>query len=514
MLLPQRIDRFFEVLFGRRGRELFNRPVLIVFDPEGIEEIAKNILMRADEPDLEKMRSDGVVCGTPEGVLHPGVAFRRLFALDEHRTKTALLRQRFDRGLIQLALVPVQMGEQVVGQFRVKAGEDLVRLKHWGADGRRRVRRCKPCAQPTVSDLARSPMTSAARTPIKSLSLTELGDRLAALEQPSFRAKQVAEWIYVKRVKSFEAMTNLPAALRKTLAEAFSFDALETVRVLGSEDTTRKFLFRLEDGSLIESVLIPASPALYGEASDRRTLCVSTQVGCAYGCKFCASGLDGWSRNLLASEIVEQILKVEEASGERVNNLVFMGMGEPLANFTNVMRAIEILNAPWGVGIGARHITLSTSGLAPQIRQLADQPLQVRLAISLHGAIDEVRQQIMPVNKKYPLNVLLEACEYYASKKKQRLTFEYILIENVNDRPQDATALARIARRANAKVNCIPYNTVEGLPWKRPSERRQDEFMAILDQADIPATIRREKGHDISAACGQLRRQTMQAPAE
>jgi 23S rRNA (adenine2503-C2)-methyltransferase len=362
-----------------------------------------------------------------------------------------------------------------------------------------------------VSDFADPLMTAASRTPIKSLTLAELGDRLAALGQPSFRAGQVMEWIYGKRVKSFEAMTNLPATLRSTLAEEFSFDSLEIVRVLGSEDTTRKYLFRLHDGSLIESVLIPASPALYGEASDRRTLCVSTQVGCAYGCKFCASGLDGWSRNLLASEVVEQIVKVEEASGEKVNNLVFMGMGEPLANFTNVMRAIEILNAPWGVGIGSRHITVSTSGLAPQIRQLADQPLQIRLAISLHGATDEVRQQIMPVNKKYPLEVLLEACDYYAAKKKQRLTFEYILIEGVNDRPQDASALARVARRTGAKVNCIPYNTVEGLTWKRPSERRQDEFMAVLEQADIPATIRREKGHDIAAACGQLRRQTTQS---
>jgi len=346
-------------------------------------------------------------------------------------------------------------------------------------------------------------------TPIKSLTLDDFAGRFGELGQPAYRAKQVLEWIYTKRAKDFAAMTNLPAALRSALAEQYSFDALEVVRVLGSEDTTRKFLFRLSDGALIESVLIPASPALYGEASDRRTLCVSTQVGCAYGCKFCASGLDGWSRNLHAGEIVEQILKIEEIGGERVNNLVFMGMGEPLANFANVMQAIGILNAPWGVGIGARHITLSTSGLAPQIRQLADQPLQVRLAISLHGATDEVRQQIMPVNRKYPLEVLLEACEYYAQRKKQRITFEYILIEEINDRPQDAIALAKVVRRIGAKVNCIPYNKVEGLDWKRPSEQRQDDFMAILKEGDIPATIRREKGHDIAAACGQLRRQVL-----
>jgi 23S rRNA (adenine2503-C2)-methyltransferase len=346
-------------------------------------------------------------------------------------------------------------------------------------------------------------------TPIKSLTLDDLAARLDALGQPAFRAKQVAEWLYTKRAKDFASMTNLPAALRSQLAQSFSFDALENIRVLGSEDTTRKYLFRLSDGALIESVLIPASPALYGDASDRRTLCVSTQVGCAYGCKFCASGLDGWSRNLHAGEIVEQVLEAEELSGERVSNLVFMGMGEPLANLQNVMHAIEIINAPWGVGIGARRITLSTSGLAPQIRALADQPLQVRLAISLHGATDEVRQQIMPVNRKYPLEVLLDACDYYAQRKKQRMTFEYILIEDINDRPQDAEALVRVARRVGAKVNCIPYNSVEGLEWKRPSEHRQDVFMNILDQAGIPATIRREKGHDIAAACGQLRRQTM-----
>ncbi|MEQ1862059.1 MAG: 23S rRNA (adenine(2503)-C(2))-methyltransferase RlmN [Chthoniobacteraceae bacterium] len=347
------------------------------------------------------------------------------------------------------------------------------------------------------------------RTPIKSLTLDDLGARFDAIGQKAYRAKQVIEWIYRKRVKDFAAMSNLPAELRAQLDAEFSFDALEVVRVLGSEDTTRKFLLRLADGALIESVLIPASPALYGEASDRRTLCVSTQVGCAYGCKFCASGLDGFSRNLHAGEIVEQVLKVEEVSGEKVNNLVFMGMGEPLANFANVMRSIEIINAHWGIGIGARHITLSTSGLAPQIRQLADVPLQVRLAISLHGATDEVREKIMPVNRKYPLHVLLDACEEYSERKRQPIFFEYILIENVNDRPEDAEAFVRIAHRIPSKVNCIPYNTVEGLEWTRPSEARQDAFMAVLRRAGVRATIRREKGHDIAAACGQLRRQTM-----
>lgn len=352
------------------------------------------------------------------------------------------------------------------------------------------------------------------RTSIHSLTLAQLQDQLVSMGHPAYRAAQVLEWVYVKRVEGFEHMSNLPAALRSRLAEEFAFHVLAPVRVLGSADTTRKYLFRLEDGALIESVLIPASPALYGEPSDRRTLCVSTQVGCAYGCKFCASGLDGWSRNLSAGEIVGQILRVEALSGERVSNLVFMGMGEPLANFANLQQALEILNGSWGVAIGARRITISTSGLAPQIRRLADTPLQVRLAISLHGATNEVRQQIMPVNRKYPLEELLEACAYHASRKKQRITFEYILIEGINDRREDAIALVEVANRIKAKVNCIPYNTVEGLSWKRPSEERLDAFMAVLERYNVPATIRREKGHDIAAACGQLRRQTLGAAAE
>ena len=345
------------------------------------------------------------------------------------------------------------------------------------------------------------------QTHIKSQRLDELEATFSTLGQPAYRAKQVLQWLYHKRVKSFEQMTDLPAALRAQLAETFAFDDLAPVRKLGSNDTTQKFLFQLGDGNLIESVLIPASPALYGEMSDRRTICVSTQVGCAYGCKFCASGLDGFSRNLKAGEIVEQILKVEEIGGEKTNNIFFMGMGEPMANYENLMRAITIINAPWGIGLGARHITVSTSGIAPRIRDFADQPLQIRLAISLHGATDEVRQQIMPVNRKYNLETLLDACDYYQQRKKQRLTFEYILIEGVNDTEEQAVALAKHANRLGAKVNLIPYNKVEGLPWDRPSVRRQDAFHDILKRQKVAATIRREKGHDIDAACGQLRLQ-------
>jgi 23S rRNA (adenine2503-C2)-methyltransferase len=351
-------------------------------------------------------------------------------------------------------------------------------------------------------------VATALKPDFRSLYLSELTQRLEAMGEPSYRADQIVEWLYRKRVRFFAEMTDLPQALRERLANDFAFENLETVRVLGSRDTTRKFLFRLGDGNLIESVLIPASPALYGDRSDRHTICVSTQVGCAYGCKFCASGLDGFSRNLGVNEIVDQIIAVEREAEEKIDNIVFMGMGEPLANFENLMAAIRIINAPWGLGIGARHITLSTSGLVPQIKKLADEPLQIRLAISLHGANDEVRNQIMPINRRYNVEKLLEACHYYATRKKQRLTFEYILIAGINDSDEQARLLARHAAKIQAKVNLIPYNTVQGLSWARPSRNRQEKFLSILRGQRVAATLRREKGHDIDAACGQLRLQT------
>lgn len=302
--------------------------------------------------------------------------------------------------------------------------------------------------------------------------LEELADFLEKRGAPSYRAKQITDWIYKKRVAFFDAMTDLPNELRAELTAKFETPKTEVVRVLGSKDTTQKFLFRLRDQNLIESVLIPASPALYGQPSDRRTICVSSQVGCAYGCKFCASGLDGFTRNLDAGEIVQQLIEIENLSGEKIDNVVFMGMGEPLANLKNVLRAIRIINAAWGLGIGARHITISTSGLAPQIRDLANEPAQFCLALSLHGATDEVRGNIMPVNKRYPLKVLLEACDYYVAKK-GRLTFEYILIAGINDTDEQAREVAKIARRLSAKINLIPYNAVEGLDWSRPSPARE-----------------------------------------
>ncbi len=329
--------------------------------------------------------------------------------------------------------------------------------------------------------------------------------------EPEYRRKQLVEWVFAKKAASFEAMTNLPAGFRAALAARYRLAPLSAARVQGAEDTTRKFLWKLDRGDFVESVLIPANTDLFGERSPRQTLCVSSQVGCAYGCQFCASGLEGWKRHLSPAEIVGQILEAERIAGSRIDNLVFMGMGEPMANYENLMQAIEMINSPWGLNIGARHITISTSGLVPQIGMLAEQPRQLRLAISLHGASDAVRSRIMPVNRKYPVAQLLDACETYARKKKQILTFEYILIEGVNDAPEEALLLARHARRVRAKVNLIPYNTVEGLPWKRPADRVIEAFAERLKGGGCTATVRHEKGHDIDAACGQLRLRELHA---
>ncbi len=383
---------------------------------------------------------------------------------------------------------------------------------------------------------------------IRSQTAEELESQFRAWGQPAYRVKQLLEWLYARRATSWDAMSNLPKALREELRRHYSLTALELVRKQGARDTTQKFLWRLGDGALIESVLIPANPALYGEASDRHTLCVSTQVGCAYGCKFCASGLAGWKRNLGVEEIIGQVLGVERWNAEElraakgegraegedthpaprntnpqspiadqapptshprlVSNLVIMGMGEPLGNYDHLLKALRILNAPWGGGIGARKTTISTSGLAPQIRRLAEEPLQFRLAISLHGATDETRNKIMPVNRKYPLRELTAACDYYQQKKGRMITFEYVLIAGVNDGLDQVKPLAALARRFMAKVNLIPYNRVEGLPWQRPAEVTQESFLRALEKQKISATLRREKGGDIDAACGQLRLKT------
>ena len=405
---------------------------------------------------------------------------------------------------------------------------------------------------------------------IKSQTRAELEAQFTAWEQPVYRVKQLMDWLYVQRVTEWDAMTNLPRVLREKLRQEYSLGLLELMRKQGARDTTQKFLWRLADHSLIESVLIPANPALYSEPSDRHTLCVSTQVGCAYGCKFCASGLDGWKRNLLPHEIVERVLGVERwsaaqakaeclnpaaatdavsngempltpmrapADGERgidrpgdgmiqpatlrprnpgngfpgprlVDNVVIMGMGEPLANYDHLLKALRLLNAGWGGRIGARKITVSTSGLAPQIRRLADEPEQLSLAVSLHGATDEVRDRIMPVNRKHPLRELTAALDYYQAQRGRIITFEYILIAGVNDGLDQTRPLGALAKRLKAKVNLIPYNTVEGLPWSRPREDVCEAFLAALREQKVVTTLRREKGHDIDAACGQLRLKT------
>lgn len=322
---------------------------------------------------------------------------------------------------------------------------------------------------------------------------------------PAYRGKQVLDWIWKKRAASWEEMTNVPAALRDQLAPITPLRPLTHTLTKGSDDTTRKYLFELHDRRYIETVLIPASPSLYGEKSDRRTLCLSSQVGCAYGCKFCASGLDGFARNLTTAEILAQVVQVEELSGEKVNNLVFMGMGEPLANLTNLIPALDAIISDWGINIGSRQVTISTSGLAPQIKKLAEFPRQIRLAISLHGPDDATRDKIMPVNKKYPVDTLFEALRFWNDHKKQKITLEYILIDGINASADQARLLAKRARGLNAKVNLIPYNTVEGLEWSRPSEADCYRFRDIMTAAGVFTTLRLEKGHDIAAACGQLR---------
>ena len=351
-----------------------------------------------------------------------------------------------------------------------------------------------------------------------------LGERLVADGHPRYRSGQIFEWLYPRRAETTEAMTNLPANLRAWLAAHYDFDSTSLVQRKASSDVTQKILQRLRDGSLIETVIIRAPMEGVGQEKSRRTICISTQVGCAYGCKFCASGLDGWKRDLSIGEIVSQLVQVcrieDKADPARAaeglasfDNIVVMGMGEPLANYENLLAALRIVNAPWGFGFGARRVTISTSGVVPKILKLAEEPLGFRLAISLHGATNEVRNQIMPVNKKYPLEELIPAAKAFARKHGRMLTLEFILIEDITDSLEQAKKLAVIARELHAHVNLIPYNKVEGLPWVRPSLTRQDRFVKELRALGVTATLRREKGHDIDAACGQLRLQTEKAEA-
>ncbi|MDX2187640.1 MAG: 23S rRNA (adenine(2503)-C(2))-methyltransferase RlmN [Opitutaceae bacterium] len=345
--------------------------------------------------------------------------------------------------------------------------------------------------------------------------LESLTARFAERGEPAFRAKQVLEWLYKKRVRSWDEMSNLPKALRAWLAETFEL-VPSTLRLSKqSEDVTDKLLLELGDRSLIETVIIRAPQEGVGLDESRKTICISTQVGCAMACAFCASGLAGLKRDLSAGEIVSQLLHVCYLEDERTpraraelasfDNIVVMGMGEPLANYDALIRALTIVNAPWGLGFGARRITVSTSGLVPKIMKLAEEPLGIRLAISLHGATDEVREKIMPVNKAFPLEKLIPAIRTFSESHGRMVTLEFILIEDVNDSLEQAEKLRDIALDLHAHVNLIPYNTVEGLPWKRPSSNRQNRFARVLNDAGVSVTLRREKGHDIDAACGQLR---------
>ena len=346
-------------------------------------------------------------------------------------------------------------------------------------------------------------------------SLESFESEILAADFPKYRAKQVFDWIFKKRISDWDSMKNLPKAFLEWLRINYVIDPTKILLDKQSNDVTQKFLIQLEDKRLIETVLIRAPQEGVGLDKSRKTVCVSIQVGCAYGCKFCASGLAGFKRNLFASEVIAQLIhmsridspKLEQSSNESVSfdNIVFMGMGEPLANYNELVNVLKIMNASWGLNIGARRITVSTSGLAPEIEKLANEGLSIRLAISLHGATNEVRNQIMPINKRYPLEVLIPAIEKFREKHGRMVTLEFILIDGVNDSIEQAKALVKIAKRLHAHVNCIPYNKVEGLEWKRPSITRQNKFVQILKDANVSVTIRREKGHSINAACGQLR---------
>jgi 23S rRNA (adenine2503-C2)-methyltransferase len=345
--------------------------------------------------------------------------------------------------------------------------------------------------------------------------LESLTSALAAHGEPAFRARQILDWLYKKRVRTWDAMTNLGKPLRAWLAETYTLMPASFVSSQKSHDVTDKLLLELGDGALVETVIIRVPQEGVGIDHSRKTICISTQVGCAMACTFCASGLDGFKRNLSTGEIVAQLLHVcyrEDSRSQRADaefasfdNIVVMGMGEPLHNYDNLLRALTILNADWGLGFGARRVTLSTSGLVPQIRRLAEEKLGFRLAISLHGATDDVRGQLMPVNRRWPLAELLPAAKAFAETHGRMLTLEFILMADVNDSLDQARHLSAIALDLHAHVNLIPYNTVEGLAWRRPTEARQEQFAAVLAKQGVSFTLRREKGHEIDAACGQLR---------
>lgn len=331
---------------------------------------------------------------------------------------------------------------------------------------------------------------------IKDLAFDELKAELLALGEPGFRAGQIFSWLYRKGKATFGEFSDISMGLKEKLETNYFIGRMDVAERRRSADGTEKFLFRLPDGPLIETVLIPSGK--------RRTVCLSTQAGCKFACVFCASGLDGFKRNLSPSEITGQVLFLRDTLDRELTNLVFMGMGEPLDNFDNLEKAVRIMNAREGMEVAARRVTISTCGLVPGIERLAELDLQVNLSLSLHAVTDRLRDKLMPVNRKYPLEKVIEACEAYLKSGGRMMTLEYILIKDVNDSRNDVEGLAGIARRLRAKVNIMAYNPVTGLDYAAPDEPVLRAFIQWLKERKVHVTRRQSKGTEISAACGQL----------
>lgn len=333
---------------------------------------------------------------------------------------------------------------------------------------------------------------------IKSLTQPQLKQALQAMGQPGFRAKQVFTWLH-RGVRSFDEMTDLPKALRAQLAGQYDLTVpIVERRQVSARDGTVKYLWRLRDGNCVETVLM--------RYHHGNTVCISTEVGCPMGCAFCASTLGGLVRRLEPAEMLDQVLFTQLDSGVPISNIVLMGIGEPLNNYENVLQFLHLVNDPDGLNIGMRHISLSTCGLVPEIRRLAEENLQLTLSVSLHAPLDEVRSTIMPVNRRYPIAALLAACRDYYAKTGRRISFEYAMIRGVNDTPEMAGHLIRLLHGLAAHVNLIPLNHVEESPLQPSTRAAVAAFQAQLEHAGIPATVRRTLGGDIDASCGQLRR--------
>ncbi len=348
-------------------------------------------------------------------------------------------------------------------------------------------------------------MDSMERVDIRSLTFGELTEQVRVMGLPAYRAGQIFQWLHGKQAVSFEDMTNLPEALRLQLKERYELVVLGKADVrVSSIDGTRKYLFALPDGNVIESVLM--------RYRHGNSVCISSQVGCRMGCRFCASTLDGLERNLRPSEMLEQVYRIIQDTGERVSNVVVMGSGEPLDNYDSLLRFIGLVTDGRGLGISQRNITVSTCGLVPQMHKLAEEKLQITLALSLHAADDDTRRQLMPVANRYPLREVLDACDIYFQKTGRRLTFEYSLVRGVNDSPADADALAGLLKGRHGHVNLIPVNPIRERNYVQSERKTVDAFKNHLEKNGINVTIRREMGRDIQGACGQLRRSYLTAP--